>query len=347
MPRNWIFHSVYLKQLSVTAVLLSVAGGGALAQPERLETDPGLPHYVPHPVGLPEGASYLTRDGEIRVIGYNDMFGMLTKLNDLFAADHPAFKFKLELKGTRTAPPALMQGLSAFAPMGAEFSEADLAAYRTAIGNDPVAFRIAHASLNPRARSGPLAIYVHRDNPLEVLTMEVAARIFAPSNTGDAITDWNQLGLRQGSIKPCGLSEQTALGKFMQGHKFGGRPYAANFNGLLQSADAIKWVGEYPQAICFAALHLATPKVKVLAIAEAGEPPSRGSAADIVAGRYQLDRYLYIYVRRLPGQPVDPIAREYLRLVLSREGQEAIATEELGYLPLNASDLGQELAKLE
>ena len=99
--------------------------------------------------------------------------------------------------------------------------------------------------------------------------------------------------------------------------------------------------------ICFAAINPATSKVKILTIAAAGHPPSPVSAADIVSGRYPLDRYLYIYVRRLPGKPLDPFVREYLRLVLSREGQEAIATEDLEYLPLSAPDAAQELEKLQ
>src|SRR3974377_1794255 len=104
MPRIWLLDLALMKRLSLTAALLSAAYGGALAEPERLEIDPNLPHYVPHPVGLPKGAPYLTREGEITIIGYNDMSGLLTKLNGLFSADHPEFRFKLELKGTRTAP---------------------------------------------------------------------------------------------------------------------------------------------------------------------------------------------------------------------------------------------------
>ena len=95
--------------------------------------------------------------------------------------------------------------------MGAEFSDADLAVYRSIIGADPVAIRVAHASLSPRAKSGPLVIYVHRDNPLQVLTMDEVSRIFAPVSVGDAITDWKQLGLDRGQIKPCGLNPETPL----------------------------------------------------------------------------------------------------------------------------------------
>jgi len=74
------------------------------------------PVPAPRPVELPRGARYLTADGAIGVVGYNDMQEMMQALTDRFAADHPGFKFALTLKGTRTGPPALAQGTTAFAP---------------------------------------------------------------------------------------------------------------------------------------------------------------------------------------------------------------------------------------
>ena len=69
-----------------------------------------------------------------------------------------------------------------------------------------------------------------------------------------------------------------------------------------------------------------TPGVKVLGVTP-GEwgTPMRGSKEDIQGGRYPYDRFVYVYVRRLPGQPVDPFVKEYLRMALSKEGQDAIA----------------------
>src|SRR4029077_5383776 len=121
-----------------------------------------------------------------------------------------------------------------------------------------------------------------------------------------------------------------------------------NYQMLPNYSDVVKRVSEDPQAIGIAALNRVTPDVKCVVIA-AGDyaAPSHGTAAEIVGGNYPYDRYLYLYVRRVPGQPIDPFVKEYLRLALSREGQQAIAAESHGYLPLNSNEVATELSKLE
>ncbi len=319
---------------AVGATLLLVCAGGAVAGASA-QPDQSAPAYRPGDIRFPSGASFVTPDGHIRIVGYNDMLGMMTALDGLFTAAHPGFAFDLVLDGTRTAPPALIDGRSAMAPMGAEFSAADRAAYRAALGANPLEIRVAHASLNPAARSGPLGIFVNRTNPLSTLTMDQAARIFSAGTDGSPITRWADLGLAGDwaarDLHPMGLAPETALGTFLSNHKFAGHPYAARFVGFPQSAEVIAHVGADKDAIGFAALNRATPEVKALAIAERpGMRPSSGSAEDVIAGRYPLDRYLYIYVRRLPGRPIDPFVREYLRLVLSRDGPRANAADSLG-----------------
>ncbi len=102
-----------------------------------------------------------------------------------------------------------------------------------------------------------------------------------------------------------------------------------------------------PQAVGLVALNRVTPDVKVVAVRKtAWSAPARGTAAEVGQGTYPYDRFLYVYARLVPGQPLDPIVREYLRLILSREGQQAIAAEAHGYLPLNAREVQEELAKL-
>src|SRR5438270_13639442 len=115
----------------------------------------------------------------IRIVGYNDMAEMLQAFDARFATEHPGVRFALELKGTRTAPPALAAGTSALAPMGAEFSAEELAGYRAATGGEPIEFRIAHASLSRKALSGPLAIIVRADDPRVSLTLPEVAAIFS------------------------------------------------------------------------------------------------------------------------------------------------------------------------
>ncbi|MDB6115739.1 MAG: Phosphate transport system substrate-binding protein, partial [Lacunisphaera sp.] len=159
------------------AIAADAQGFFPLPEPERaaaqamLKADPAAPAFEPQPVAVPAGASYLTPDGAVAVIGYNDMEQMLEALGARFTALHPGVRFAFTLKGTRTAPPALKRGESAFAPMGAEFSPTELADYRAATGGDPREFRVAHCSLDPNALSGPLAIIVPGDSPITSLTM--------------------------------------------------------------------------------------------------------------------------------------------------------------------------------
>src|SRR6202171_557195 len=156
---------------ALTALLLLPVTGSYAAS-----VDPALPRYEPRRVEIPASASYVGADGAIVVVGYNDMRDMLEALVPLFAAAHPDIRIRLDLPGKRFAPAALARGESAFAPMGAEFTPAQLAEYRALQPLDPAAFRVAHASLDPRAVSGPLAIFVHRDNPIASLTLEEVAR---------------------------------------------------------------------------------------------------------------------------------------------------------------------------
>jgi phosphate transport system substrate-binding protein len=326
--------------LRTTATLAAAAACVAVG---AAGVDPELPAYVAQPVEVPRDAAYVSADGRIRVVGYNDMKEMLEAMATRFTPAHPHIRFELVLPGTRFAPEALAKGASAFAPMGAELTPAQLAAYRAIRAPDPVVFRIAHASLDPRALSGPLAIFVHRDNPVRSLTLAQVARIFA----GEA-RRWGDVGA-QGEwaarpITTVGLADGTALFYAFRDMAMGARPIDARMAGLAQSADVVRKVGEDLGAIGFAAAMRATEATRLIALAaRAGDTPVAPTEENIVAGRYPLDRFLLIAVAR----PVTPLAREFLRLALSRDGQEAVAATPQRYLPLSAADAAAELRKLE
>ena len=287
------------------------------------------------------------------IIGYNDMKGIFSNLNALFTRSYPGFKFIMRLDGTATAAPALIFGASAFAPMGAEFSALELQAYRSYWGADPVAVRVAHCSVDPRALSAPVGIFVNVQNPIDKLTTAQVERIFSTgANAGD-ITQWGQLGLpgewAGRAIHPCGIAEEAAAGlsAFMLS-KMGKRPFTPLYDGFAQSAQVLQRVGEDPAGIGFASGNLANPRTKVLAIAgNDGRYFYPNSPADIMSGNYAYDRYLYIYIRRSSRKAIDPFVKDYLRLVLSQEGQQAMADAVPRYLPLNAREIKEELLKLE
>jgi len=284
----------------------------------------------PAPLAPSASAAYLRSDGAIALVGYNDMQEMLESLSARYTQLHPTLRFALELKGTRTGPPALAAGTAALAPMGAEFSPRELADYRAVTGREPVAIRIAHASLDPRALSGPLAILVHSSHPLAALTVAEVAEIFSGKNRA--------LGLI-----PVGLKPETALGLFFKKKVLGEASFSSDFIGLSQSRDVVKWVEEHPGAIGFAAAVRASDKVKILALAaRTGAPSVELNPENLIAGRYPLDRHLLMYARA----PLEPWVRDFLDFILSVEGQRAIAKGHLGYLPLGVAEVENERAQL-
>jgi phosphate transport system substrate-binding protein len=75
-----------------------------------------------------------------------------------------------------------------------------------------------------------------------------------------------------------------------------------------------------------------------------GGPASNGSYDDVKSGKYPLWRYLYLYVNKAPGKPLDPLVAEFVKLVFSKEGQQVVIKD--GYMPLSAAQAAAELAKI-
>ncbi len=80
--------------------------------------------------------------------------------------------------------------------------------------------------------------------------------------------------------------------------------------------------------------------------------PIKGSDGEFVAptpknalsGKYPLARFLYVYVNKDPKKPLQPLQAEFLKLVLSKQGQEIV--EKDGYVPLPGSEVKKIRAKL-
>ena len=89
------------------------------------------------------------------------------------------------------------------------------------------------------------------------------------------------------------------------------------------------------------------PNVKILAISATPDAPAVPLTAANVRNRsYPLSRDAYIYVNKPPGRALDPAVREFIRFVLSRQGQQIIASQGI-YSPLPESCIEQQLKKLD
>jgi ABC-type phosphate transport system substrate-binding protein len=124
----------------------------------------------------------------------------------------------------------------------------------------------------------------------------------------------------------------------------GGAWNAAAREGSI--ADTAAAIARDPDAIGFGGLEEGAPELKTLAVSRgSGEPYFALDYPNASSGRYPLTRYMYIRLDRVPGQPVPAATREFLRYILSRDGQEPILYS--AYYPLSAQEVAEELEKLE
>lgn len=306
-------------------------------------------------------------DGSVRIVGFDDMNDMVGRWDALFSKTHPDIRFTPILKGNGTAIPAITYDMTLFAPEGGGATLLELLPYEKIYGSkkDPVAaliIRVAHGSVTPGAKMSPLAIIVNRSNSISSLTTEQIASIFSTgAGTGDT-TSWSQLGLGGAlagkPIHPAGLywdayqrPEDPYMGEYMMYRHFGpfpGNVFSSNYEQYLHYDDVVKKVASDPLAIGIVELNKVDTSVKLVPLpALDGNGLTTGSPADLIADRYPYRRDLFLYVRREPGTPLDPLVAEYVKLVLSKEGQQAVAEDAKGYLPLNAHDVQLELDRLD
>jgi phosphate transport system substrate-binding protein len=317
-----------------------------------LAADAALPSYQPQPVQAPPQARYLLPDGSIRIVGTEYVQGIVEALDALFIQTHPGLKFTLQLRGTGTAIPALTHGVTLFAPMGREAGDLELVPYRKIVGQAPLQLRVAHSSNSSPTLPTSLALYVNQANPVERLSMRQVIRIFGSGHPDGDLTRWNQLGLGGAwvgrTIHPYGTPATGGFASHMKQHQLGPLPFSPAYEANPNTKAILKRVSEDVGGIGFAAIGHGSPQLKVVAVAaREGGPDSYGSAADVVAGNYPFGRYLYFSVRRSPGQRPDPLVKEYMRLVLSAQGQAIISAGADGFLPLNEQELAEELSRLD
>ena len=315
--------------------------------------------YDSRPVSPRRDAGYVLPDGTIQIVGWDDLAGIFERLDALYERTHSGARLRY-VPGNLLAPQhSLIFDETAFAPIGMEFSSTLNSAYRPMVKAPTFAVRIAHGAVQGNAKVGPLAFIVNKANPLDRLSAAQLLHIFTVGGRGPDIVLWKQAGmtgdLADKEIRSYSLpesdhypSEDPGFGVYLFRDKWGLAHNARNLQMQRTYADVTRKVFEDPAGIGITTVNRVTPEVKVIGVT-AGDwgAPMYGSREDVQSGRYPYDRFLYIYVRRGPGVALDPFAKEYLRMVFSKEGQEIIGADPKGYLPLNPMELAAELARLD
>jgi phosphate transport system substrate-binding protein len=311
--------------------------------------------------------------GTIRIWGHGayagteDFIESLTRAWEAgFRKYHPTVQFETRLTGTAAAIGALYTGVGDLALMGREIWPNEVAAFEEVYHYPPTGVDVVTGSLDVRNRGYAIVLFVQQDNPLKQLTLSQVDAVFSADHRRSASSarTWGDLGLggvwKHKAIHPYGLPIARGFAEYFEDAVFESsrlwnpqmREFADQSGSKGGDTDGgqmlLNALGDDPQGIGYAGLLYHNPRVRPLAIAAQAAGPYVESTKDHVLNHsYPLTRKITIFLNRAPGQPVDPKLKEFLRYVLSREGQQAVLSEGGGYLPMLAPLAVNELEKLE
>lgn len=314
-------------------------------------------HAAPAATPAQSRPGYVQADGAVAVVGSDGMGRLVTGIEAIVARAHPGPRYALIMAGSSTGLPALTAGATLLAPLSRQAWGGETAGFKQTHGYEPTAIRIGYAGWGPRPNGKtPSAVYVSTANPLPMISARDLGRAFSMGSPQGDINLWSQLGMAGEAgarrIHLYGVRDDGGFATAFRDRHFGKRPYAVRYEPLESYAAVLHAVATDPFGIAIVGwvdAAAAVNGVRILPIATKDGAAAGPDRAAVAAGRYPLSDDLYLYVDKAPGKPLDPLARAWIEAALSDEGQTLVAAQsdgEQGYLPLSASDLSAERAKL-
>ncbi|HYN19969.1 MAG TPA: phosphate ABC transporter substrate-binding protein [Thermoanaerobaculia bacterium] len=322
---------------NLTVALLALAlalGGSSLLSAQAAKVDPAIKPY-----SKASGVS-----GNVNSIGSDTLNNLMTLWAEGFRKQYPNVRIQIEGKGSSTAPPAMISGTAQLGPMSRVMKADEIDQFEKKYGYKPTPIRVAVDAL---------AVYVNKDNPLEQLTMQEVDAIFSKGRScgGKAIANWGQTGLKAGGwgsqpISLYGRNSASGTYGFFKEHALCKGDYKDTVKEQPGSASVVQGVTEDKFGIGYSGIGYRTSGVKPLKLAaKKGSPYYSTDASEVYSGNYPLSRYLYVYINKAPNKPLDPLVREFVKYILSKEGQEVVVKD--GYLPIAAKIAQEEGAKVQ
>lgn len=325
MRTRFVFHlvtfgMVFLASLSVFSMKKAFA---------EVKVDPKLPKYKPA-AGL---------SGQIKSVGSDSMNSLMTQWTEKFKEYYKGVRTEVEGQGSSKAMPALIEGAASFGPMSRDAKSNEIADFEKKYGYKPV---LLPTSIDL------LAVYVHRDNPLESLSMEQVDSIFSGTRKlgGDAIDKWGQIGLtgdyENEAIAIFGRNAASGTYGFFKEKAMGNGDFRDRVNEQPGSTAVIASVGENRFAIGYSGIGYKTEAVKPIALSpKKGQPAVEPTEENAYNGKYPLGRYLFLAVNYKPTSKLEPLRKEFLKFIYSKEGQELAVKD--GYFPVDAKTAAKAL----
>jgi phosphate transport system substrate-binding protein len=315
--------------------------GRELPAPEVLQPtlDPQLPAYQPR------------RDIQISGTlkgGCSDVLTVLAqKWMDKFQAYYPNASLSI-------APPyagslgaiELIKGDLDFVFVSRELKPDDIKQFRAKFGYDPLSVPISGGSYRHFGALDTVVFFVNKDNPIEQITYKQLDQMYSTTRArgGPAITKWGDLGLTGAwadqPIHLYGIKPWNGFEEFVRQRVLSTGAMRGEWRDDIKFEKVVfpmaKNIAADRYGIGYAGLAYTDAPVKIIPIVkEEGDAPQAPTYENVALATYPLSRLVYLNTNKAPGKPLNPVMAEFLRFVLSREGQQVVL-EHARYMPLRA-----------
>lgn len=321
-----------LSRLIARFALTSGIAAGVVA-PATAAVDPNLPQYQ-----STSGVS-----GNLSSAGSDTLANLMTLWAEGFKRAYPNVNIQIQAAGSSTAPPALTEATSNLGPMSRKMKDKEVEAFENRYGYKPTAVPVAIDAL---------AVYVHKDNPIAGMSIADVDAIFSSTRKCGGAADidsWGDAGLQgiwaRRDIQLFGRNSVSGTYGYFKKKSLCKGDFKNTVNEQPGSASVVQSVSTSINGIGYSGIGYKTASVRAVPLAKKpGQDFVAATPANAVKGAYPLSRFLYVYVNKAPNNELAPLEREFLKLVLSREGQEVVVKD--GYIPLPASVAERTLKQL-
>jgi phosphate transport system substrate-binding protein len=269
--------------------------------------------------------------GSVNSVGSDTLNNLMAFWSESFRAIYPNVTIQVEGKGSGTAPPALAAGAAQVGPMSRMMKASELEDIEKARGFQPTPIAVAVDCV---------AVYVNKDNPIKSLSLPEVDAMFSSTrkmNHGD-VAPWGQVGLAGEwanlAVSMYGRNAASGTNVFFKEIAMGNGDYKNSVKEQPGSAAVVNGIAGDKAGIGYSGIGYRTSEVRAVPLAEKeGEPYVEAEFENAFNGTYPLARLLYIYVPKAPNQSLPTATLEFMKYVLSQQGQELVERDGYGALP--------------
>ena len=309
------------KHILKNALFSLVTGLASIASAAPTAVDSAIPEYKPV-----SGIS-----GNLNSIGSDTLNNLMTFWAEGFKKAYPNVNIQIEGKGSATAPPALIEGTAQLGPMSRPMKNEEMDAFEKKFGYKPTEIKVAVDAL---------AVFVHKDNPIKGLSLAQVDGIFGSTlkRGGKDAKTWGDVGLNawaSSAISLYGRNSASGTYGFFKEHALHKGDFKATVKEQPGSSAVVQGVSSDKFGIGYSGIGYVTSGVRALPLSDKGDKFIEPTYENCLSGEYPMARFLYVYVNKKSGAPLDKLTAEFIKFIASKQGQEIVVKD--GYFPLPAS----------